>query len=69
LNNIIVFPKIPSPFVNKKWTASSLNKSIMLEIHGSEANISEATIKIRAPLKRNRISLETQKVISIFSAT
>jgi len=66
LNNIIVLPKIPSPFVNKKWTASSLNKSIMLEIHGSEANISEATIKIRAPLKRNRISLETQNVISIF---
>ena len=66
LNKSIIFPKIPSPFVNKKWTASSLDKSIILEIHGSEANISEATIKIRARLVKNRLAPETQNVIEIF---
>ncbi len=66
LNKSVVFPKMPSPFVNKKWTASSLDKSIMLEIYGSEANISSATIKIRARLIKNRLAPETQNVIEIF---
>lgn len=66
LNKTVVFPKTPPSFVDRKWTAASADKSIILEIYGSEASVHEATIKIRARLVKNKIDRKTQNALSTF---
>lgn len=55
-------------FVNRKWTAVSVDKSVRLEIIGDKDNITEATIRIRARLIRGKLEEKTQRTIETFLA-
>lgn len=68
LSGNFTVPAIAPLFVNRKWAAVSVDKSIRLEIVGDKNNVTEASIKIRAKLVKNKLEERTQKTIQTFLA-
>lgn len=67
LTEIVSIKKASSNVESEQWTGASPDKSVLLEIVGSEADVSQATISIKIRLERNsQISPKNRGILSVF---
>lgn len=67
LTNVISIKKASSTAQNEQWTGSSADKSVMLEVIGTEADVSRATIGIKIRLEKNyQINNKNRAILSTF---
>lgn len=67
LTEIISIRKASSTIDSEQWQGSSADNSVLLEVIGIQAEVSQATISIRIKLEKNaRISLRNRGILNIF---
>ena len=67
LTEIISIKKASSSLETEQWTGTSPDKTILLEVVGTEADVSQATISIKIKLEKNsQMSAKNRGVLSVF---
>ena len=67
LTEVVSIKKASSNLESEQWSGASPDKSVLLEVVGSEADVSQATISIKIRLERNaQISPKNRGILSIF---
>lgn len=67
LTGIITIKKSASTAQNEQWTGSSPDKSVLLEVAGTQADVSQATIGIKIKLEKNyQINKKNRDLLSVF---
>lgn len=67
LTDVISIKKNSSTAQNEQWTGSSPDKSVLLEVSGTQADVSQATIGIKIKLEKNyQINKKNRELLSIF---
>lgn len=67
LTKIISIKKSSSSVESEQWSGSSKDKSVLLEVTGTEADVSRATIAIKIKLENKaQISAKNRGVLSVF---
>lgn len=67
LTDIISIKKASSTAQNEQWAGSSPDKSVLLEVAGTQADVSQATIGIKIKLEKNyQINKKNRDLLSVF---
>ncbi len=67
LTDVISIKKASSTAQNEQWTGSSSDKSVLLEVIGTEADISQANIGIKIRLEKNyQINTKNRAILTTF---
>ncbi len=67
LTGVISIKKTSSTAQNEQWTGSSPDKSVLLEVAGTQADVSQATIGIKIKLEKNyQINKKNRDLLSVF---
>ncbi|CAN5262840.1 hypothetical protein BH10ACI1_BH10ACI1_11410 [soil metagenome] len=67
LKEIISITKSSSSLESEQWLGSSSDKSVLLEVAGTQADVSQATISIKIKLeKKSQMNAKNRGVLSVF---
>ncbi len=67
LTEVVAIKKESSTVSSEQWTGASPDKSVLLEVIGTEADVTQATIAIKIKLEKNyQINAKNRAVLSVF---
>lgn len=67
LTEVVSIKKASSTAVSEQWTGTSPDKSVLLEVAGTQEDVSQATISIKIRLEsKTQISAKNRRILGVF---